>query len=101
MLLAAAVTSAALKNDMSTELVSMREYVYVFVHCTMNTTKHTFEGTVLTDSILVAAAKEIPREHDRKNKMRLLANKNDIKIVSATTVAVYTEINNEMASISR
>lgn len=31
----------------------------------------------------IGKAKEIPREHDRKNKMRLLANKSDIKNVWA------------------
>lgn len=72
------------------------ESMYVlFVHCTMNaTTQHIYFFEALSiDPILVArthtqTAKEIPREHDRKNKMRLLANKNDIKIVSATTVSV-------------
>lgn len=49
-------------------------------------------------------AKEIPREHDRKNEMRLLANKSDIKNMWARRQPWpyhLLKINNEMASISR
>lgn len=46
--------------------------------------------------------KEIPREHDRKNKMRLLANKNDIKMWARQPWPILNwKLNNEMASISR